>query len=70
MSGFGIPFVEEVPEYAVRNEVVYVTIKGRALLAMPLKTFKLGIVRSAKAIEDYESGVAARVVHLRPKGSR
>jgi hypothetical protein len=67
MRGVSVPLIERVPDYEVRDGLVHVMLDGEAFLAMPVPAFKMGIVRSARAIEIYEEGLTKRVV---PIGAR
>lgn len=48
-------FLDEVPEYAVREGIVYISTADGWTCAFPLRKFRLGMARAAKAIAEYEA---------------
>jgi hypothetical protein len=59
------PFLDEVPTYEIRDGTVYM-VAGDWELAMPLRKFRLGMARAAKALAAYDAG--GEVVPIRRKG--
>lgn len=49
-----VPFIDEVPEYEVRGDIIHITLGGDAIVAMPLRIFRLGTARAEKVIAAYE----------------
>lgn len=48
-------FLDEIPEFDVRDGTVHITAEGFEL-ATPLRKFRLGMARAAKALASYDAG--------------
>ena len=48
------PFVDDVPNYEIRDGVIFITA-GEFCMAMALRTFERGHVRSARVIAEYRA---------------
>lgn len=55
MSEIGVPYLERVPDYEIRNEMVHVMVDGKCLGCFPIIVFEMGIVRSQRAIAEYRA---------------
>jgi hypothetical protein len=47
------PFLDEIPNYEVREGCVFITADGFEL-TMPLRKFRLGMARAAKVLAEYD----------------
>lgn len=47
------PFLDEIPTYEIRDGNMHIIADGFAL-TMPLRKFRLGMARAAKALAEYD----------------
>lgn len=47
------PYIDEVPDYVVKDRMVHIFIGGACLCVMPIRIFMLGHAKSGRAVADY-----------------
>jgi hypothetical protein len=57
MSGGAVPCISRVPNYEVREGIMYISADDWAI-CMPLRIFKLGCAKADRVIARYEATVA------------
>ena len=66
MREIGVPLIEEVPDYEVRNGLVHVRVGGVCLACFPVRVFEVGIARSAEVIAKWRVAELEKVKAFGP----
>lgn len=61
-------FIDEVPEYEIRDNIMYIQLADGRAIAFPLRSFRLGMARAAKALATYDSRKAEVLPMRKRKG--
>lgn len=60
-----IAFIDRVPEFTIRDQVVYIALDDDQALAVPLRVFRMAQARALKTVRDYDA--SGEVVPFSPK---
>ena len=58
MERVAVPLVEDVPDYEIRAGVMFISVGGKTIMAMPLHAFKAGMAEATRVINAYEGRLA------------
>lgn len=50
------PFVDKVPDYEIRDNVMHILVAGECLCCMPVRVFRAGLAKSADVLARYDHG--------------
>lgn len=64
----GVPFVDAVPEYRIKDSIMYIDFGEFGTFAMPLAAFRKGHARSARVMAEHDARRAEIVPIKRGKG--
>lgn len=62
-----VPFVDEVPDYVIRDNNMHIRVRGECLCCMSLRTFREGMARAIDVLREHDHGRVVAFPGTKPK---